>query len=232
MPIVTIPFKGIRYKGEHTPALEYMLNSVVSHPETGVKYIAYAFDVPTQISITDISYWKFYDDGDAQIAAQVVTNANDLTAHKNLNIMYRYDKVTRVFGTTMADGKTWDMFTKTAGTSVMLSWRCPFRNHTDEWGGGYIDILLSVDGGDYMSIGTSGFDGGVMVLGAYAIGSMSGTLLLDLYVVRHATSIQIKFRHRSLDNTLTINGDHDIDTGALGAFWSQITLQEVEHNVL
>jgi len=76
MSVITIPFKGIRYKGEHTPALEYSLNSVVRHPSTGVKYIAYAFDVPTQISITDISYWKFYDDGDVQITTQVTENTS------------------------------------------------------------------------------------------------------------------------------------------------------------
>ena len=76
MPIITIPFKGIRYKGEHTPAVEYSLNNVVSHPSTGVKYIAYAFDVPAQISITDISYWKFYDDGNVQIATQVADNTS------------------------------------------------------------------------------------------------------------------------------------------------------------
>jgi len=232
MPIITIPFKGIRYKGEHTPALEYSLNSVVSHPSTGVKYIAYAFDVPAQISITNISYWKFYDDGDVQLAAQVAANANDFTAHKNLNIMRRYDTVTRTFGTTYADGKIWDIFTKTIGTNVMLSWRCPFRNEILDWGGGFIDIYLSINGGAYASIGDSGYDGGVMVHGAEAFGSMSGTLLLDLDAVRNATSIQIKFSHRSHTGVVTINGSHGISTGSLGAFFSQITLQEIENNVL
>ena len=74
MSLITIPFKGLRYKDVHTPALEYQLNNVVSHPTTGVKYIAYAYDVPVGISITDTAYWKFYDDGDVQLSAQVDAN--------------------------------------------------------------------------------------------------------------------------------------------------------------
>ena len=161
-----------------------------------------------------------------------ISGADALSAHKRLNIMRRYDNVTRTFGTTYADGKEWDTFTKTAGTNVMFSWRCPFRNDSTNMGGGFLALHLSIDGGAYASIGNSGYDGGVTVDGAGAVGSMSGTMLLDSDAVRDATSIRIKFRHHSYDGTVTINGSHGIHEGTMGAFYSQITLQEVENDVL
>ena len=162
----------------------------------------------------------------------ITANANALSAHKRLNIMHRYDNVSRTFGTTYADGKEWDTFTKTAGTNVMFSWRCPFRNDSTNMGGGFLALHLSIDGGAYASIGNSGYDGGVTVDGAGAVGSMSGTMLLDSDAVRDATSIRIKFKHHSYDGTVTINGSHGIHEGTMGAFYSQITLQEVENDVL
>ena len=141
--------------------------------------------------------------------------------------MFQYDSVTRNFTTAWAEGKTWDVFTKNIGTDVVLSWRCPFRNETTSWGGGYIDIQLSINGGAYASLGNSGYDGGVMDMGSATIASMAGTFLLDLDTVRAASTIQIKFLHRSYDGTVIINGSHSIVTGSLGAFWSNITLMEV-----
>lgn len=143
-----------------------------------------------------------------------------------ISMNYQTDTVSRTFGTSWAVGQTWNTVTKKAGSNILLIWRVPFRNDSTSWGGGYIDIQISLNGGAFTSIGDSGYDGGVMITTS-AIGSMSGTNYLDLPAVRSATSIQVRFLYHSYDGTVWINGNHAINGGSLNAFFSNITIMEI-----
>lgn len=141
-------------------------------------------------------------------------------------IYYQTDSTTRTFGNTWADGKIWDNFSFKAGSRIRLDWRCPMRNDTGGWGGGYIDILYSYDGGaTWSSIGNSGYDG-PMAMGGDIIVSMSGSFTF-IQSPSEDFTLRLKFRHRSYDSTLTVNGNRDIGAGDFGAFYSNITLTEI-----
>ena len=141
-------------------------------------------------------------------------------------IHYQTDSIARTFGTTWADGKIWDSFSFKANSRVRLDWRCPMRNDSGSWGGGYIDILYSYDGGStWNSIGNSGYDG-PMAIGGDVITSMNGNFTFTQCPSEDFT-LRLKFRHRSYDATLNVNGSRDIGAGDFGAFYSNITLTEI-----
>ena len=153
---------------------------------------------------------------------------NILNNGKALNIWYEYDTTTRTVVQTWVDGKTWSNHTKSVGTDIVIYYRCPMRNNADGWGGGYLDIQYSTDGGSvYTSLGSAGYDGGVMYSGADAIGNIAGSSWLDLQAIRDAEQIRFRFSHYSYADTTTINGSHDITTGAMGCFWTNLTIQEI-----
>lgn len=150
---------------------------------------------------------------------------NILNDGRIVNIWYEVDTTSRTFGTSYADGRTWTNHTKTAGNKILLSFACIMRNSTSttSWGGGYIQIDYSVDGGTaWTSLGDSGYDA-VMLLSAAAIGSISGTFLVDIGAVTNATQIRIRFRHRAYSDTLLVNQDW----AAEGAMFTNLTLQEI-----
>ncbi len=141
-------------------------------------------------------------------------------------IYYQYDSVVKTFSTSWADGKIWDTYDFTGGSRVRLDWRCPMRNDSSGWGGGYIDIQYSYDDGvSWSSIGNSGYDG-PMAIGGDIITSMSGSFIF-LSCPTGDFSLKLKFRHRSYDGTLNVNGSRDIVEGDFGAFFSNITLTEI-----
>ena len=141
-------------------------------------------------------------------------------------INYQYDSATRTFGTSWADGKIWDAVEFSGRSRIRLDWRVPMRNDNSSWGGGYIDILYSFDdGATWHSIGNSGYDG-PMASGGDIITSMNGNFTFT-NCPDYDFSLRIKFRHRSYNGTLTVNGSRDIGTGEFGAFWTNITLTEI-----
>lgn len=141
-------------------------------------------------------------------------------------IYYAYDSTTRTFGNTWADGKIWDSYQFKGGSRVRLDWRVPMRNDNSSWGGGYVDIQYSYDDGStWNSIGNSGYDG-PMALGGDIIVSMNGNFTF-IETPQDDFSLKLKFRHRSYDGTLTVNGSRDVQTGDFGAFWTNISLTEI-----
>ena len=142
-------------------------------------------------------------------------------------IFFAYDKIERTFGQTWADGKVWDTYRFSGGSRIRLDWRCPMRNDNGGWGGGYIDILYSYDlGATWNTIGNSGYDG-PMAIGGDIITSMSGSFTF-LDTPSEDFDLKIKFRHRSYDGTLNVNGQRDVGTGDFGAFHSNINLMEIK----
>ncbi|MCK5537972.1 MAG: hypothetical protein KAI79_14190, partial [Bacteroidales bacterium] len=145
-----------------------------------------------------------------------------------INTTYYYDTVTVSFGTTVVAGKIWDNITKQAGNDIIFSYRMPFRSDNTGWDGAETEMLYSIDGGtNYITMGNTGHNGGVMNNNASGIGSISGTVFLDIQAIRDATQVRFKYLHRSYAGTVRINETHNIATGVRGIFWNSITVQEV-----
>ena len=140
------------------------------------------------------------------------------------NIVKQYDDQTRNFDNTdFQDGKTWDSITNCRpGSTFDITISIPMRNDSTSWGGAYTELLYKIPESavhnDWISMGNSGHDG-VMVNGSETILTYNRRFLLAPHSIapnRTKYSIQFKFRHRSYDGTLIINGSHDINTTALG----------------
>ena len=93
----------------------------------------------------------------------------------------------------------------------------PCRNDTGGWGGCYIEPNISFDnGGTWLSLGTTGYDGGVMTYSsANTIHYYDNTIML--YPQRSSSyTVRIKFRYKVYDGTVTVNGSNDLNGRATG----------------
>ncbi len=98
-----------------------------------------------------------------------------------------------------------------AGSLVKLTYHIPMRNDSNSWGGGYIEPQISFNGGiNWNSLGSSGYDGGVMNYGSGAIGSYFNSLLIDPNQGSNF-SVAVRFYFKSYDGTVLINQSHDIN---------------------
>ena len=124
------------------------------------------------------------------------------------------DDIQRVFGPTWAIGRTFNTINDfKAGSLVKLNYHVPMRSvgSNTSWGGGYIEPQISFDGGaSWKSLGSSGYDGGVMVFGAQAIGSYGNTILVNPEQTSDF-SVTVRFMHKSYDNQVYVNWYHDIN---------------------
>ncbi|MCK0179595.1 hypothetical protein MWU50_09855 [Flavobacteriaceae bacterium S0862] len=100
-----------------------------------------------------------------------------------------------------------------AGSLVKLTYNVPSRTNANvgAWGGLYIEPQISFDGGaSWESLGSSGFDGNIMVRQSESIGTYNNTLLIDPNKTTSFT-VKIRFYFRSYQQPTTINGNHDIN---------------------
>ncbi len=121
------------------------------------------------------------------------------------------DSTTRNHSTTWGLGPTFSVVQGfRAGSKVRLTYHVPMRNHSSSWGGGYIEPQIRINGGTWQSLGSSGYDGGVMTLGADAIGSYNNTLLIDPAQTADF-SVQARLYYKSYDGTVIVNGSNNIN---------------------
>jgi hypothetical protein len=148
------------------------------------------------------------EDGDVSIAGDL-----DLANGRTIGqISVQTDSTTRSFGSAWAPGATFATVPGfKAGSLVRLHYSLPMRNDTAAWGGGYVEPQISFDGGStWQSLGSSGFDGGVMASDSGMIGQYANTLLID--PAQGADfSVTVRFYHRSYTGTVIVNGSHDIN---------------------
>lgn len=131
------------------------------------------------------------------------------------------DTTQRSHSTSWSQGMISGDIVKEDDTDILLDWRVPFRNDNSGWGGGYIDIQYSEDGGStWTSIGNSGYDGGCMVSGGDGIGSMSGHHQFENL---STNNFKVKFMHRSYDGTVQTNDSR----GESGVFYSTMYIKEI-----
>ena len=99
----------------------------------------------------------------------------------------------------------------TAGSLVKISYLVPCRNVDSNWGGLYIEPQISFDNGStWNSLGSSGYDGGVMISNGAAIGSYTNTLLISPEQTADF-SVRLRFMYKSYSGTAIINGQNDVN---------------------
>jgi hypothetical protein len=115
--------------------------------------------------------------------------------------------------TTWALGPTFATITGfKAGSLVRLSYHIPMRNDSASWGGGYIEPQISFNGGTtWNSLGSSGYDGGVMHNTSPSIGSYFNCILIDPQQASDF-SVRVRFYFRSYNGTVMRNQSHAINT--------------------
>jgi hypothetical protein len=115
-------------------------------------------------------------------------------------------------GTSWAVGPTFPNITGLRAESfIRLSMHTPMRNDSASWGGGYIEPQVSYNNGtSWLSLGSSGYDGGVMHLGNADIGSYFQQFLIYPQQISNY-SFRVRILFRSYDGTVMINQSHDIN---------------------
>jgi hypothetical protein len=91
----------------------------------------------------------------------------------------------------------------------------PTRNDGAGWGGAYFEPFISFDGGatEY-SLGTCGHDGGVMCIGGDMIHYYNNLVYITPPVTGDGEyAVRVRFRFAAYDQTITVNGSHDLNGG-------------------
>lgn len=123
------------------------------------------------------------------------------------------DQVDRSFTTAWGLGPTFSEITGFKANSLLhLYYLCPMRNDSTSWGGAYIEPQVRFNQGTWQSLGSCGYDGGVMGRNGttpYRIVSYRNTLVIDPQQTSDFTA-QFRFYCRSYDGTVSWNGSRDI----------------------
>ena len=126
-------------------------------------------------------------------------------------IITQVDTSNRSAGTSWTLGPEFANITGLQANSLLrLSYYVPMRNESGSWGGGYTEPQVRFNQGTYQSLGSSGFDGGVMHVSGANIGSYSQSILITPNQAS-AFSAQFRIYFKSYDGTVLWNQDHDLN---------------------
>ncbi len=100
-----------------------------------------------------------------------------------------------------------------ANSLIKLTYFVPARNNDTSWGGMYIEPQVRFNSGTYQSLGSSGYDGGVMTNNGEDIGHYHQTILIDPSLST-AFDTQFRFYFKSYGGTAMWNTDHDINANS------------------
>jgi hypothetical protein len=153
--------------------------------------------------------------------------ANIIALQSVVNPMkgYRYirntDMQTDTTGRTFGTGWT-TMWTATnttgylAGSHLLLEYHLPLRNDLDAWSGAYIEPQITYNNSTWYSLGSSGYDGGIMSNGAGVIGSYNNSIYINpsLDGVSGNFSVCIRFVCKAYAGTVSWNQSHDINASS------------------
>lgn len=133
---------------------------------------------------------------------------------------YAVESATYNFTTAWALGPSFNPFNGVqlkAGSVVKLYYHMPFRNDALSWAGTYTELQYRINGGTWVSMGSTGYDGGTMhyaggtgVTGAGHIAFYNNTLIIDPQQTADFT-IDFRFYCRSYGGTSILNGSHEIN---------------------
>lgn len=137
---------------------------------------------------------------------------NDVVMSNKGTIVNSYsetDSVLRTFTTTWATGMTWGNNTYNGNSKLYISLHIPGRvDGGNGWAGWYTELLYSINGGSFISLGHSGYDS-MMYSTTSSITSNNYQFLLPITTPQSCT-IQFATRHKAYAGTLYINGNHEI----------------------
>jgi len=104
----------------------------------------------------------------------------------------------------------------TANSILEFYYHVPYRNDSSSWGGAYVEPNISFTNGvSWLSLGTTGYDGGIMTLQANTIHYQNNFIMI--YPTQSAKyNVRIKFRHKNYDGTSTVNGSNNLNARATG----------------
>jgi len=141
-----------------------------------------------------------------------VNKLSDFASRYIRNVFAQVNTTTYNFTTTWAAGPVFTNVTGfKAGSLVEIQYHMPCRNDSTSWGGMYIEPQVSFNSGTtWFSLGSSGYDGGIMHLNSGDIGSYGNVILVNPGQTSDF-SLQIRFYFRSYDGTSTLNGSHDLN---------------------
>lgn len=92
-----------------------------------------------------------------------------------------------------------------AGSLIEMDYLFPCRNDSASWGGMFIEPQVSFNGGtSWSSLGSSGYDGGIMHSGSADIGSYYNSMTIDPGQSSNFIP-RFRFYMRSYDGTTSIN---------------------------
>lgn len=141
------------------------------------------------------------------------------------------DDVSRTFNTAWSDGFETTRFDIRKGWDIEFYYEIPCRNTSSGYGGGYTEVLYSLDGVNYTSLGNSGYQL-VMASGGGNISTESRLLLISRSLINapdENIKISFKMRHKSYEGSLWVNrgrGTTDV------LFASVFTVKESKHIIL
>lgn len=147
---------------------------------------------------TESSWWT---EADLNLAAPVID--------------FQYDDTSYSFGTTMSLGPVFDAITLPAGAQVIAEVYAPVRNNYDSWGGGYHELQYRIDGGSWLSCGTSGYSL-IMTLSGDEIGHYNNSFYFDFSDQTSSFTVQFRWYMSSYQGTLILNGGNTVNGKQVG----------------
>lgn len=110
-----------------------------------------------------------------------------------------------------ATGQTTGTMNLPARSKIFIYTYTPIRGDTNNWGGHYEDLLYSINGGTYESVGRSGFVSR-MTLGGYNIPKHTDFCVMDFKDQTSDFTLTLQTRHLSYDSSGILNSQ-DIGGG-------------------
>lgn len=143
-----------------------------------------------------------------------------------VNSFVETDNLTRTFSTTWANGMTWGKNSYNGNSKLYVTLHIPGRvDGGNGWAGWYTELQYSLNGGAFISLGSSGYDS-MNYNTTSSITSNNYHFLLPITTPEPCT-IQFKTRHKSYAGTLYINANHEV----IGdEFMSKIIVLEIAND--
>lgn len=177
---------------------------------------------PEEIQKADLDLLKKINETQSLVESGLAGIPSSIIGKGTITNSYtEIDTTSRTFTTVWAAGMTWTDQKYEGNSKLLVLLYIPARNNSTSWGGGYVELQYRINGGAWVSIGSSGYDQ-VMANGVAMIGSNTYHFLLDNLPTEPCT-VGFKTLHKAYDGTLLINDSHELTA----QFASRLTTIEI-----
>jgi hypothetical protein len=157
-------------------------------------------------------------DGDLEVGKLLDTSGNEVdidgidSDSRYLRHIYSQYNSTSYTMTGWINGPSFPATHTFKGNSlILLYYYSPNRNNINNWGGMYLEPQVQFDGGSWQSLGSSGYDGAIMIYDHDAIASYDNHILINPNISTNFTA-GFRFNARDYNGTSYINGSHSINS--------------------